>query len=265
MMKTKSLQNVIRLLSRRPPGLYRLLRWLTQTKKRRRTLLLGGMAMLVAGSITAELTLEPRHLPWRPLAIDERAGFTTDLKLAAIGLGPESWCQRLLTGSNTLQATSLTSHDGDGRCGWSTAFHVDSSNGVTLNGNPPYAMRCPLAAGAHIWLTSVDYRAREILGTGLRRMHHAGTYSCRRMYSRSTGPMSEHAYANAWDVTGFELADGRVVSVGKHWNAEEPLRGFLRAVRDDACNIFRVVLGPDYNAAHRDHLHVDMGNGLRCR
>jgi len=37
-----------------------------------------------------------------------RAGFSTDLKLAAIGLGPESWCQRLLTGSNTLQATSLT-------------------------------------------------------------------------------------------------------------------------------------------------------------
>jgi hypothetical protein len=227
--------------------------------------LLGSIFVLVAGSITAELTFEPRHLPWHPLAIDERAGFSTDLKLAAIGLGPASWCQRLLSRSNTLEATSLASHDGDGGCGWSTAFNVDSSNGVTLNGNPPYAMRCPLTAGAHIWLTSVDYHAREILGSGLSRMHHAGTYSCRRMYNRSTGPMSQHAYANAWDVTGFELVDGRVVSVEKHWNAEEPLRSFLRAVRDDACSIFRVVLGPDYNAAHRDHLHLDMGTGLRCR
>lgn len=242
-----------------------MLRWLTRTKKRRRTFLLGGMAMLVVGSITAELNLEARHLPWHPLAIDERAGFSTDLKLAAIGLGPASWCQRLLTGSNTLQATPLAARDGNGDCGWSTAFHVDSSSGVTLSGNPPHAMRCPLTAGAHIWLTSVDHRARELLGSGLSRMHHAGTYSCRRMYNRSTGPMSQHAYANAWDITGFELADGRVISVKKHWDAEEPLRGFLRAVRDDACDIFRVVLGPDYNAAHHDHLHVDMGNGLRCR
>lgn len=76
--------------------------------------------------------------------------------------------------------------------------------------------------------------------------------------------MSEHAYANAWDITGFELADGRVVSVRKHWNDAGSLRTFLRTVRDDACNIFRVVLGPDYNDEHHDHLHVDMGGGLTC-
>lgn len=255
----------MRLLTRRTPGLYPLFRWLMRSKKRRRTTLFGGISILVAGSIAAELTLEPRHLPWHPLAIDERAGFSTDLKLAAIDLGPASWCRRLLSGSNTLQTTSLSSHDSDGGCGWPTAFHVDSSNGVSLAGTPPYAMRCPLAAGAHIWLTSADYRARKILGSELSRIHHAGTYSCRRMYGRSKGPMSQHAYANAWDVTGFELADGRVVSVEKHWDAEAPLGDFLRAVRDDACNIFRVVLGPDYNAEHHDHLHVDMGNGLRCK
>ena len=77
--------------------------------------------------------------------------------------------------------------------------------------------------------------------------------------------MSQHAYANAWDVTGFELVDGRVVSVEQHWRSPGPLGTFLRAARDDACNIFRVVLGPDYNAEHRDHLHLDMGYGLRCK
>jgi len=241
------------------------IRWLLQNRQRRRAILLGAVSVLVVGGIAAELTLEPRHLPWHLLSIDERAGFSTDLKLAAINLGPESWCRRLLSGSNTLQTTTLPSQDGDGDCGWSTAYHVDSSNGVMLNGKPPYAMRCPLTAGAHIWLTSADYRAREVLGSGLSRVHHAGTYSCRRMYNRSSGPMSEHAYANAWDVTGFELADGRVISVEKHWNAEGPLSRFLHAVRDDACYIFRVVLGPDYNAEHHDHLHVDMGNGLRCQ
>ncbi len=85
------------------------------------------------------------------------------------------------------------------------------------------------------------------------------------MYNRSSGPMSQHAYANAWDVTGFELTDGRVVSVEKHWHSEGPFGRFLHEARDDACNIFRVVLGPDYNAQHHDHLHVDMGRGSRCR
>ena len=227
--------------------------------------MIGAAAVLSIGGIVAELTLEPRHLPWHPLAIDDRAGFSTDLKLAAIGMGPASWCERLLAGSIRLETTALQPRAGRSGCGWSSAVHVVSSSGVTLRGKPPWAMRCPLAAGAHIWLTSADHRARQILGTGLARMHHAGTYSCRRMYNRSSGPMSQHAYANAWDVTGFELADGRVISVEKHWHAPGPLRDFLRAVRNDACNVFRVVLGPEYNEQHRDHLHVDMGGGSRCR
>jgi hypothetical protein len=28
-------------------------------------------------------------------------------------------------------------------------------------------------------------------------------------------------------------------------------------VRDGACRLFATVLSPDYNAAHRDHLHLD--------
>jgi hypothetical protein len=227
-------------------------------------LLLGSFFVVLVGSIVAEFTLAPRHLPWHPLAIDERAGFSTDIKLSILNLGPQSWCQRLTATSSTLSATSLDPHDGDGHCGWSNALNLDSSAGITLTGKPPNAMQCSLAAGAHIWLTSVNHRAREILGSELVRVHHVGTYSCRRMYNRSGGRMSEHAYANAWDVTGFELADGRVVSVQKHWHKQGPLRTFLRAARDDACNIFRVVLGPDYNDAHHDHLHVDMGSGLRC-
>ena len=259
------LLRIIRLLSRSPAGLYWLLGRLPRNKQGRKRLVLGIVSLLLIGGITAELTLAPRHLPWHPLAIDDRAGFSTDLKLAAISLGPESWCDRLVDGSTVLETASLDAHDGDGSCGWESAYHLASSNGVTLKGNSPYAMRCPLAAGAHIWLTSVDYHARQMLGSAVVRIHHAGTYSCRRMNNRSTGPMSQHAYANAWDVTGFELADGRVVSIEKHWNDNGPFRAFLRAARDDACNIFRVVLGPEFNAQHHDHLHVDMGNGSRCR
>ena len=239
-------------------------RWLARSKRNRRYLLLGSLSVALVGSVVAEFTLAPRHLPWHPLAIDDRAGFATDIKLGVIDVGPQSWCEWLTAKSNTLAVTALGPLDGDGSCGWEKALNVDSSGGVLLTGKPPYAMQCTLAAGAHIWLTSINHRALEILGSGLTRVHHVGTYSCRRMYGRPGGQMSEHAYANAWDVTGFELADGRVVSVQAHWNDAGSLRTFLRAVRDDACNIFRVVLGPDYNDAHHDHLHVDMGGGSRC-
>ena len=33
---------------------------------------------------------------------------------------------------------------------------------------------------------------------------------------------------------------------------------FVRTVHDDACSIFGTVLGPEANAAHRNHFHVDM-------
>lgn len=254
----------LRRLSRPPAGFFQLIRWLTRNKKRRRQLAIAGIIVVLVSSITAELTLQPRHLPWHPLDIEDRAGFATDIKLLFIDMGPRSWCNRLVAGSNSLITTPLKALDDNGSCGWKSALNLDSSDGITLTGQPPYAMQCPLAAGAHIWLTSIDFRAREILGSKLARVHHVGTYSCRRMYNRSSGRMSEHAFANAWDVTGFELADGRVVSVQKHWNQQGLFRTFLRAVRDDACNIFSVVLGPDYNDAHHDHLHVDMGGGLRC-
>ena len=255
----------LRQLSRPPAAAAALIYWLMRnSKNRRRFAIAAGVTLIIVG-IAGEALLAPRHLPWRALDIDDRAGFSTDIKLAAIDMGPVSWCERLIGRSAVLETMSLESHDGDGGCGWSSAVHIESSTGVTLTGEPPTAMQCALAAGAHIWLTSADYRAREILGSGLARIHHVGTYSCRRMYNRSGGPMSEHAYANAWDVTGFELDDGRVVSVLKHWRAGGEMQAYLRAVRDDACNIFSIVLGPDYNDEHRDHLHVDMGLGFRCR
>lgn len=255
----------LRLLLRPPAAARALIRWLMRSGKNRQRFAIGtGITLIIIG-VAGEMFLEPRDLPWRPLDIDDRAGWSTDLKLAVIDMGPSSWCGRLIDRSKLLETTSLDSHDGDGGCGWSDAVHIDSSTGVTLTGKPPIAMQCSLAAGAHIWLTSADHRAREILGSGLARVHHVGTYSCRRMYNRSSGPMSQHAYANAWDITGFELEDGRVVSVLKHWHAGGEEQAYLRAVRDDACRIFSIVLGPDYNAEHRDHLHVDMGMGLRCR
>ena len=42
------------------------------------------------------------------------------------------------------------------------------------------------------------------------------------------------------------------------------VREFLRVVRGSACKRFATVLSPDYNAAHHDHLHVEVGSGKFC-
>ncbi|MBF3247311.1 extensin, partial [Pseudomonas aeruginosa] len=49
------------------------------------------------------------------------------------------------------------------------------------------------------------------------------------------------------------------------WAGESADGRFLRRVRDGACASFNAVLGPDYNAAHRDHFHLDMGLWKVCR
>jgi hypothetical protein len=71
--------------------------------------------------------------------------------------------------------------------------------------------------------------------------------------------------ANAIDIAAFTLTDGRVVSLARNWNRGGAGAAFLREVDDGACRLFNVVLGPDYNAAHRDHFHLDMGRFRVCR
>ena len=71
--------------------------------------------------------------------------------------------------------------------------------------------------------------------------------------------------ANAIDIGGVHLEDGRTVTVLDGWDGPADEQAFLREVRDGACQLFRAVLGPDYNPAHVDHFHFDMGRWRICR
>ena len=76
---------------------------------------------------------------------------------------------------------------------------------------------------------------------------------------------SQHAYANALDVAAFRTTSGRRVSVLHDFHDPGPNGRFLRRARDGACRWFGAVLSPDYNSAHRDHFHLDMGRFGACR
>jgi hypothetical protein len=77
--------------------------------------------------------------------------------------------------------------------------------------------------------------------------------------------MSEHATANAVDIAGFVLADGREVSVLRDWGKDSAVSRFLDRIHARACRHFNAVLGPDYNERHRDHFHFDQGDFDTCR
>ncbi len=213
--------------------------------------------------------MPPRHLPWKPLNIEAPIGFATGTKITLIALRPSAVCMAKLDEAQQLNyVQAAPKKDGD-TCGWKVAATITKASGATFRPSQVTG-QCPLMLASYIWLRQVDEYAREYLGSGLKKTHHAGTYSCRRQKGNGSGAWSEHAFANAWDITGFELADGRVISVLKHWRSDGSQQGrakakFLNKSRGAACRLFRVVLSPDYNAAHKDHFHLDQGPSLTCR
>ena len=125
-------------------------------------------------------------------------------------------------------------------------------------------MRCAIAARLYAWDRHVlQSAARKHLGTGVKEILHFGSYNCRPM--RGSNRMSEHATANAFDISGFKLVDGREISLKRDWHGAADKQRFLRSVRDGLCDWFNVTLSPDYNADHADHFHVDMGLWRSCR
>ncbi len=125
-------------------------------------------------------------------------------------------------------------------------------------------VRCELAAHFAAWTEyAVKRAARKYLGSELERIETMGSYSCRNIAGSSR--LSQHAHANAIDVSGFVPADGRRITVENHWRSGGAKRKFFAAIHGSACKRFGTVLSPNYNAAHRDHFHFDMsGNGF-CR
>ncbi len=125
-------------------------------------------------------------------------------------------------------------------------------------------LACPMANTFAAWARyGVDRAARQLLGSPLARIETMGSYSCRNV--AGTSRRSAHSRAEAVDIGAFVLEDGRRISVKSGWNAGEKEREFLRTVHRSACKRFGTVLGPDYNAAHADHLHLEHGNGSFCR
>ena len=201
--------------------------------------------------------------------------------------------------------------------------------------SPPAVVNCPMVVGLHAWVEkALQPAAQEAFGARIARLRGTSGYACRnRIGSHSdVDRLSEHALANAIDISGFVTTDGRTIDVAGSWGptardqeaqrvaamrakenapaaektpelkaahqrdhkisaianaasdkprstsiqtAELQGRGtsasgpapaksaealFLRRLHRGACEVFGTVLGPEANAAHRDHFHLDLAH-----
>jgi len=216
----------------------------------------------------------PQDLPWTPLDLTAPLGQATRAKVADFELARSApppaeevtavtdACLQLLREAG-VEAERAEDRDDGGFCVVRGAVRI-TGGAVTPLAPGGLVMQCPMAIRYVLWDRQVlRPAAQAAFGVPVATVDTYGSYSCRRIYG-STEPAarpSEHARANALDVAGVTLADGRRVSLTADWDGEGPAGApgadFLRRIRDGGCEVFATVLSPDYNAEHADHLHLD--------
>lgn len=124
---------------------------------------------------------------------------------------------------------------------------------------PAATLSCPIVSALDRWVaTGVQPAALRWFGSPVAEIKQISAYSCRQMNGAGGRGISEHAFGNALDIAGFTLADGRKISVQNGWRGTPEEQGFLHDVQLAACDSFSTVLAPGYNAAHYNHIHVDL-------
>jgi hypothetical protein len=86
----------------------------------------------------------------------------------------------------------------------------------------------------------------------------ASGYVCRNRNSAETGKISEHAHGNAIDIASLRFGKENVPLMIAKQDDGTAEAAFQRALNAIACLYFTTVLSPGSDAAHQDHLHLDV-------
>lgn len=222
--------------------------------------------VVLAGLAIAALLLwglarqRPQDVPWAPLDLGQSVGMFTGRKLTAL-TQDKAQCTALLDQAG-IRYTALPARSDGAQCGYDDVVRLTSGGARSIGYRPAsLGISCPVAASLALWEWNVvQPAARALFDADVVAIDHLGSYNCRRISGRSGSDWSEHARANAVDIAGFRLSDGRQIRVIRDWTDQGAAGQFLHRVRDGACDLFATTLSPDYNAAHADHFHLDQAN-----
>ncbi|MFN0219947.1 MAG: extensin family protein [Hyphomicrobium sp.] len=201
-------------------------------------LLLSGPALL-SGCGTVSPDFVAKDEPWR--GAEERACMSSGAVRQTA----------FLRGRSALNGPSY--------CGADAPFEMAAALGGRVAMRPAALLRCPMIPQVDRWVAEVvEPAARFHYGASVAELKVAASYSCRPMNHVDGARLSEHGYANALDISVFTLSTGENITVKGGWSGTAQERAFLRDVHDGACARFTTVLGPNYDANHRDHFHMDL-------
>lgn len=223
-------------------------------------------ALVIIGAVFAAFwsgAIPQRLSPFSPLDLSDNESWFLDFRLTSLRHDP-ALCAATLK-APILIANPISDQPYKDGCGWSNGVRMAAASGAKI---PVNAMTCEMAAAFGMWVAHVVQPAAEnYFKTSVTGLLNMGGYSCRNIIGTKLWQdfRSQHATANALDIGAFTLADGRRISVKKDWQGNTTEAKFLREIHRGACRYFRVVLGPDYNAAHQDHFHFDRGYLKSCR
>jgi hypothetical protein len=235
-------------------------------RPKRRILARMLLLLLLAGVAFIALRLgyiPQRFSPFPPISLDTQPTWFVDSRLAALRLD-RPLCDAILRDPH-IDASAVVDQPYKNGCGWQNAVKFTQAGGAQIGAEK---LTCEMAAALALWVEhEVQPLAQTTFGARVTSIGDMGIYDCRNIVGN---PMmkdirSQHATANAIDISGFTLQGGKQINILRDWPGNGTEAVFLREAHRRACKYFRVALGPDYNAAHKNHFHFDRGAFSRCK
>lgn len=151
----------------------------------------------------------------------------------------------------------LPSFGGPGDCGATDVVRLEAiiqPDKSQVAVSPPATMRCTMAEALATWVREDLTATASQLGSPPRALDNYASYDCRGRNRVAGARISEHGLANAIDVRGIHLANGRYAE----FTDRRLSREFREAVRKTVCARFTTVLGPGSDGHHETHIHMDL-------
>lgn len=119
---------------------------------------------------------------------------------------------------------------------------------------PPATLQCGMAEAVATWLREDVTAAVAGLGAGLRTLDNYASFECRTRNRAPGAKLSEHGLANAIDIRGFALSNGKFAAL----TDRNVPKDFRETVKKSVCAHFTTVLGPGSDGHHETHIHLDL-------
>jgi hypothetical protein len=167
-----------------------------------------------------------------------------------------SACRRALTEEVAI-APSIPDIHGPGGCGGDDLVRLEAvvlADKRRVAMTPAATLRCKMALAIADWVRTDVAPLAAGLGSPLTALDNYDSYECRGRNRVVGAQLSEHGRANALDVRGFKLADGRSIGLTDRTVPRELRETVLQSV----CARFPTVLGPGSDWYHEEHIHLDL-------